>query len=153
MSAAEPDSLRRTAASATLHCLTGCAIGEVLGLIIGEARGWESVPTIALSVVLAFVFGYSLSLLPLVRAGVALSAATQLALFVGPFLVLVSYVIAPAPMDLRFWMSAVVMMLIAALSVALVTNSGRSTWFVGVLLLMIYFIFAASLYLMPPQVR
>ena len=85
--------------------------------------------------------------------GIALSAATQLALFVAPFLVLLSYVIAPAPMDLRFWMSTVVMMLIAVLSVALVTNSGRSTWFVGVLLLMIYFIFAASLYLMPPQVR
>jgi Ca2+:H+ antiporter len=85
--------------------------------------------------------------------GIALSAATQLALFVAPFLVLVSYVIAPAPMDLRFWMSAVVFMLVSALSVALVTNSGRSTWFVGVLLLMIYSIFATSLYLMPPLVR
>ena len=85
--------------------------------------------------------------------GVALSAATQVALFVGPFLVLVSYVIGPAPMDLRFWMSTVVMMMIAALTVALVTNSGRSTWFVGVLLLMVYSIFAASLYLMPPMER
>ena len=85
--------------------------------------------------------------------GVALSAATQLALFVAPFLVLLSYVIAPAPMDLRFWMSAVVMMLVSALSVTLVTNTGRSTWFVGVLLLMIYSIFATSLYLMPPLVR
>lgn len=85
--------------------------------------------------------------------GIALSAANQLALFVGPFLVLISYVIAPAPMDLRFWMSAVVMMLISALSVALVTNTGHSTWFIGVLLLMVYLIFAASLYLMPPLVR
>jgi len=85
--------------------------------------------------------------------GVALSAATQVALFVAPFLVLVSYVIGPAPMDLRFWMSAVVMMMIAALTVALVTNGGRSTWFVGVLLLMVYSIFAASLYLMPPLTR
>ena len=85
--------------------------------------------------------------------GIALSAATQIALFVAPFLVLLSYAIGPAPMDLRFWMSAVVMMLIAALTVALVTNSGRSTWFLGALLLMVYFIFAASLYLMPPLTR
>jgi len=85
--------------------------------------------------------------------GIALSAATQLALFVAPFLVLLSYAIAPAPMDLRFWMSAVVMILVAVLAVALVTNSGRSTWFVGVLLLMIYAIFGTSLYLMPPLVR
>jgi Ca2+:H+ antiporter len=85
--------------------------------------------------------------------GIALSAAVQLALFVAPFLVLVSYAIGPAPMDLRFWMSAVIMMLIATLTVALVTGSGRSTWFVGVLLLMVYCIFALSLYLMPPLER
>ena len=84
---------------------------------------------------------------------IALSAAVQVALFVAPFLVLVSYVIAPAPMDLRFWMSAVLMMLIAAMTVVLVTNSGRSTWFVGVLLLMVYLIFAMTLYLMPPLQR
>jgi len=71
---------RRTALSATLHCLTGCAIGEILGLIIGEARGWPNVQTIALSIVLAFVFGYALSLLPLVRAGIALGAALGLVL-------------------------------------------------------------------------
>jgi Ca2+:H+ antiporter len=80
---------------------------------------------------------------------IALGAAVQVALFVAPFLVLISYVIGPAPMDLRFWMSAVVMMLTAAITVALVTNSGRSTWFVGVLLLMVYVIFATTLYLMP----
>jgi Ca2+:H+ antiporter len=85
--------------------------------------------------------------------GIALSAAVQVALFVAPFLVLVSYFIAPAPMDLRFWMSAVLMMLIAAMTVVLVTNSGRSTWFVGVLLLMVYLIFAMTLYLMPPLQR
>ena len=82
--------------------------------------------------------------------GIALSAAVQLALFVAPFLVLISYVIGPTPMDLRFWMSAVVMMLIATLTIALVTNSGRSAWFVGALLLMVYGIFAVTLYLMPP---
>jgi Ca2+:H+ antiporter len=85
--------------------------------------------------------------------GIALSAAVQLALFVAPFLVLISYVVGPMPMDLRFWMSAVVMMLIATLTIALVTNTGRSAWFVGVLLLMVYGIFAVSLYLMPPLER
>ena len=74
------DSTRRMAASATLHCLTGCAIGEVLGMIIGQARGWPTTETIVLSVVLAFIFGYNLSLLPLVRAGIALTAALGLVL-------------------------------------------------------------------------
>ena len=60
-------SLNRTAWSATLHCLTGCAIGEVLGMVIGTALGWGTVATIALAVVLAFLFGYALTLLPLVR--------------------------------------------------------------------------------------
>lgn len=72
--------MRRLAASATLHCLTGCAIGEILGLVIGEARGWPAAQTIVLSVLLAFMFGYALSLLPLVRAGVALTAALGLVL-------------------------------------------------------------------------
>ena len=85
--------------------------------------------------------------------GIALSAATQVALFLAPFLVVVSYFIGPAPMDLRFWMSAVVMMMISALTVRLVTSGGRSAWFVGVLILMVYAIFAASLYLMPPMER
>ena len=58
----------RTAWSATLHCLTGCAIGEVLGMVIGTALGWGNGPTIALAVVLAFVFGFGLTLLPLLKA-------------------------------------------------------------------------------------
>jgi len=65
-------------------------------------------------------------------------------------LVLLSYVLGPAPMDLQFWPGAVVMMLIATLTAALVTNSGRSAWFVGVLVLMVYLIFAMTLYLLPP---
>lgn len=68
-------SLNRMAASATLHCLTGCAIGEVLGMIIGTGLGLTNMVTIALSVTLAFLFGYSLSLLPLVRGGMALKVA------------------------------------------------------------------------------
>ena len=83
--------------------------------------------------------------------GIALGSAAQIALFVAPVLVLLSYVIAPAPMDLVFWPGAVMMVLLATLTATLVTNSGRSTWFVGVLTLMVYAIFAMTLYLLPPQ--
>jgi Ca2+:H+ antiporter len=82
---------------------------------------------------------------------IALGSAAQIALFVAPVLVLVSYVIAPAPMDLQFWPGAVIMMLVATLTASLVTNGGRSAWFVGVLVLMVYLVFAMTLYLLPPQ--
>jgi len=85
--------------------------------------------------------------------GIALGSASQIALFVAPVLVLLSYVIGPTPMDLQFWPGAVVMVLIATMTASMVTNSGRSTWFVGVLLLMVYLIFAMTLYLLPPGVR
>jgi Ca2+:H+ antiporter len=84
--------------------------------------------------------------------GIALGSASQIALFVAPVLVLVSYVLGPAPMDLQFWPGAVVMMLIATMTASMVTNSGRSAWFVGVMLLMVYAIFAMTLYLLPPRV-
>src|ERR1700712_3112483 len=83
--------------------------------------------------------------------GIALGSASQIALFVAPVLVLLSYVIGPAPMSLQFWPGAVVMMLIATMTAALVTNGGRSAWFVGVLVLMVYLIFAMTLYLLPPR--
>jgi hypothetical protein len=70
----------KMAVQATLHCLTGCAIGEVLGMIVGTALGWSNAPTIVLSVVLAFFFGYSLTMLPLLRTGLTLAAAVPLAL-------------------------------------------------------------------------
>ena len=63
------------AASATLHCLTGCAIGEILGLMVGTAAGWSNAATIALAVGLAFLFGYALSTLPLIQAGLGFFAA------------------------------------------------------------------------------
>jgi hypothetical protein len=72
--------LTRTAVSATLHCLTGCAIGEVLGMVIGTALGWGNWPTVALAVALAFLFGYSLTVGPVLRAGVALGGAFKVAL-------------------------------------------------------------------------
>ena len=72
-------SLNRTAFSATLHCLTGCAIGEVLGMVIGSALGWGNLATIVLAIVLAFFFGYGLTMLPLLRSGMALGAVLPLA--------------------------------------------------------------------------
>jgi Ca2+:H+ antiporter len=84
--------------------------------------------------------------------GIGLGSAAQIALFVAPVLVLVSYVIGPAPMDLEFWPGAVVMILIATMTASLVTTSGRSAWFVGVLVLMVYLIFAMTLYILPPRV-
>jgi uncharacterized protein DUF4396 len=73
-------SLNRVAFSATVHCLTGCAIGEVLGVIIGTALGWSNLPTIALAIALAFFFGYTFTMFPLLRANIALGAAVGLAL-------------------------------------------------------------------------
>ena len=72
-------SLNRVAFSATVHCLTGCSIGEVTGMVIGTALGLDKWSTIALAVVLAFVFGYLLTMLPLLRAGIALRNALGLA--------------------------------------------------------------------------
>jgi Domain of unknown function (DUF4396) len=73
-------SLNRLAFSATVHCLTGCAIGEILGMVIGTALVWSNAATIALSIALAFFFGYGLTLMPLLRAGLALGSAVGLAL-------------------------------------------------------------------------
>jgi|SRR4051794_35360837 hypothetical protein len=73
-------SLNALALSATLHCLSGCATGEVLGMILGTAFDWSNAATIAVSIALAFVFGYTFTSVPLLRAGLALSAVIPLAL-------------------------------------------------------------------------
>jgi hypothetical protein len=78
--ASSAQSLNRLAFSATVHCLTGCAIGEVLGMIIGTALGWSNLATIALAIGLAFFFGYTLTSLPLLRSGMALAAVVPVAL-------------------------------------------------------------------------
>jgi Ca2+:H+ antiporter len=85
--------------------------------------------------------------------GIALGSAAQIALFVAPVLVLLSYVVGPEPMSLQFWPGAVVMVLIATMTAGQVTNSGRSAWFVGALTLMVYLIFAMTLYLLPPHAQ
>ncbi|MDI2027023.1 DUF4396 domain-containing protein [Saccharopolyspora sp. TS4A08] len=77
--ATEGRALTRSAISATLHCLTGCAIGEVLGMVIGTALGWGNLATIVLAVALAFVFGYSLTMAPVLRAGLGFGTALGVA--------------------------------------------------------------------------
>jgi Domain of unknown function (DUF4396) len=77
---ADHPSLNRTAFDATVHCLTGCAIGEVLGLVISTALGWHDLLSILLAIVLAFVFGYGLTIGPLVRGGLTFGPALRLAL-------------------------------------------------------------------------
>lgn len=84
---------------------------------------------------------------------IALGSSAQIALFVAPVMVLLSLVVASSPLDLRFWPGAVVMVMLSVMTVSLVTNSGRSTWYVGVQLLMVYAIFALTLYLLPPVVQ
>ncbi|MBR1127385.1 calcium/proton exchanger [Bradyrhizobium iriomotense] len=81
---------------------------------------------------------------------IALGSASQIALFVAPALVLLSYVVGPKPMDLQFWPGAVTMVMIATVTSAFITASGRSAWFVGALMLFIYAVFALTLYVVPP---
>ena len=79
MQAHDAVSLNQMAASATTHCLTGCAIGEVLGLVIATQLGWHDLPSIALAIVLAFVFGYALTVRGLLAGGVPVARALRLA--------------------------------------------------------------------------
>jgi Ca2+:H+ antiporter len=82
--------------------------------------------------------------------GIALGSSSQIAMFVAPVLVLLSFVIGPQPMDLHFWPGAVVMVTLSTLTVILVANGGRSAWYLGVMLLVVYATFAMTLYLLPP---
>jgi hypothetical protein len=91
--AASPQSLNRLAASATTHCLTGCAIGEVLGLVIATAFDWGNVASIAIAVLLAFVFGYSFTAMPLLRSGLALAAVLPIALAADTFSITVMEIV------------------------------------------------------------
>jgi Ca2+:H+ antiporter len=84
---------------------------------------------------------------------IALGSSSQIALFVAPVLVLVSYVLGPTPMGLDFWPGAVAMMLLATLTATVVTTGGRSAWFVGVLILAVYLVFAMTRYRLPPRVQ
>ncbi|WP_405446809.1 DUF4396 domain-containing protein [Streptomyces achromogenes] len=115
------------AAQATLHCLTGCAIGEVLGMIIGTALGWGNLPTMLLAIVLAFFFGYSLTLRGVLRAGVDFRTAFRVALAADTLSIAVMELIDngviliwPSAMDAMlsdalFWISLAVSLVIAFL--------------------------------------
>ena len=81
--------------------------------------------------------------------GIALGSSSQIAMFVAPVLVLLSLVIGPAPMDLYLWPGAVIMVLLSTLTVFFVANNGRSAWYLGVMLLVVYATFAMTLYLLP----
>jgi hypothetical protein len=125
---AHQDSLNRLALSATVHCLTGCSIGEVLGMVIGTALGLGNGSTIALAVVLAFLFGYLLTMLPLLRAGVALRTALGLAFASDTISIAIMEVVdnavmlvIPGAMDagldqFRFWGSLALALLIAGVA-------------------------------------
>ncbi|MEV4644423.1 DUF4396 domain-containing protein [Saccharopolyspora sp. NPDC049357] len=119
--------LTRSAISATAHCLTGCAIGEVLGMVIGTALGWGDLATIVLAIALAFLFGYSMTIVPVLRAGVGLGAAIGVAFAADTLSITVMeivdnlfMVLIPGAMDAGltswlFWLS-----LAAALAIAFV---------------------------------
>jgi hypothetical protein len=136
--AATGSSLNRLAFSATAHCLTGCAIGEVLGLVIGTALGWGTVATIALAVILAFFFGYSLTMIPLLRSGLALATVLPLAFASDTLSITVMeivdnlvIVLIPGAMDaglgsLLFWGS-----LAFALAVAFVAAFPVNRWLIA----------------------
>ena len=118
-------SLNRTAFSATVHCLTGCAIGEVAGMIIGTALAWNNARTIVLSIVLAFFFGYALTIRPLLKANLGLRRAAALAfasdtasiavmeIVDNAFVLLVPGAMAAGLSDALFWWSLGVSLAIA----------------------------------------
>ncbi len=120
-------SLNRTAFQATVHCLTGCAIGEVLGMVIGTALGLSNLATIALAVLLAFFFGYALTLIPLLRANIPFRTALGLALASDTASITVMEIVdnaimlmIPGAMDAGlasalFWVSLAVSLLIAGI--------------------------------------
>jgi hypothetical protein len=117
--------LTRSAVSATLHCLTGCAIGEVLGLVLATWWSWSNGPSIALAIVLAFAFGYSLTFAPVLRSGLSLRQAVAIALAADTISILTMEVMdnavvlaVPGAMDagltdLLFWASLLVSLVVA----------------------------------------
>ncbi len=130
--------LTRSAISATLHCLTGCAIGEVLGMIIGTAFGWHNSATIAISVLLAFLFGYGLTIRPVLAANIPFASAVKVALAADTLSILTMEVIdngvivaVPGAMDaglssVLFWAS-----LFFSLVIAFIVTVPVNRWLIG----------------------
>jgi Domain of unknown function (DUF4396) len=131
-------SLNRLAFLATAHCLTGCAIGEVLGMVIATALGWGNAASIALAIALAFFFGYALTLVPLLRSGIALRRSVGLALASdtlsimtmevvdNAFILLVPGAMAAGLADGLFWGS-----LAASLAIAFVATFPVNRWLIA----------------------
>jgi hypothetical protein len=138
MAHAEPRDLTRVAIAATLHCLTGCAIGEVLGMVIATALGWGDAPSIGVAILLAFFFGYSLTISPVVRAGVPLRQALRIAfasdtvsitsmeIVDNAFILLVPGALAAGLSDALFWWS-----LAASLVIAFVLTVPLNRWLIA----------------------
>jgi uncharacterized protein DUF4396 len=132
------DSTWRTAVSATLHCLTGCAIGEVLGMVLATWWGWTNVPSILLAIVLAFFFGYLLTFSSVRRHGLTFAQAIRIAiaadtvsilvmeLIDNAFIVVVPGAMAAGLADLLFWTS-----LVASLAIAFVVTVPVNRWMIG----------------------
>jgi hypothetical protein len=130
--------LNALAFSATLHCFTGCAIGEVLGMALATAFGWGDLASILVAILLAFVFGYSLSMRPLLRSGLALGAAMSLALAADTASITIMEIVdntimllVPGAMeatlgDARFWISLAV-----SLAVAFVAAYPVNRWLIA----------------------
>jgi uncharacterized protein DUF4396 len=130
--------LTRSAVQATVHCLTGCAIGEVLGMVIAAAFGWGAVASVAVSVVLAFLFGYALTLRPVLQAGVGVRRAagvafasdtvsiTTMEIVDNAFILIVPGAIAAGLADGLFWWS-----LAASLAIAFLLTVPVNRWLIG----------------------
>jgi hypothetical protein len=126
------------AAKATLHCLTGCAIGEILGMVIGTALLWGNLPTMALAITLAFLFGYSFTLFAVLRAGLSLRAAIKVALAADTVSIAVMELVdnliialTPGAMDAHlsdtlFWSA-----LLGGFAVAFVITTPVNKWMIG----------------------
>jgi hypothetical protein len=134
----EQTSLTRSAVQATLHCLTGCAIGEILGMVIASALGWSNLASIVLSTALAFFFGYALTVRSVVRAGVAPRRAVSLAfasdtvsiatmeIVDNAFVLLVPGAMAAGLGDALFWWS-----LLVSLAIAFVAAVPVNRWLIA----------------------
>ncbi len=130
--------LTRNAVSATLHCLTGCAIGEVLGIVIGTALGWSNTATVILAVVLAFFFGYSLTMRPVLSAGLSLGEALRVALAADTLSITVmeivdnAFILAiPGAMDAGLSSALFWSTLAAALAIAFIVTVPVNRWLIA----------------------